>query len=370
MLAALALVDGLQSEERDVLLRISAGLGLERGVAGAIVDEIAAGGRVTNLQPPEDPRERARLFNDLVRLVQADGQVSSRERGVLERLARPFGVSADELTAILSGAVVVPPPVAGAVPVAAAVPPPVPTPAAAPSTAMRLQKPKRKSGRPKRQSKPGAADCPSCGAAIEFKNTRSVAVVCEYCDTTVARTDASSALEDVGKVSHLVADASPIQVGAAGTCFGQGFSVLGRLQLEHSTGVWNEWFLQWADGGTGWLGEALGQYFVTFPTGGDPKKKMKVPKAEDIEVGRHLQIEGKRYRVTDMRVARATGTEGETPFAIGEGYELPYADLRRGDAGFATIDYSEEPPLVFVGRCVGWRDLSMRGYRRFDGWRT
>jgi hypothetical protein len=197
-----------------------------------------------------------------------------------------------------------------------------------------------------------------------------VAVVCEYCDTTVARTDASSALEDVGKVSHLVADASPLQIGAAGTCFGQGFSVIGRLQIEHATGLWNEWFLQWADGGTGWLGEALGQYFMTFPTGGDSKRSFEVPKAEDIEVGRNVQIDGKRYRVTDMRVARATGTEGETPFAIGEGYELPYADLRRSDAGFATIDYSEEPPLVFVGRCVRWKDLAMRGYRRFDGWRS
>lgn len=370
MLAALALVDGLQDEEREVLLRTSAGLGLERGAAGEIVDEIAGGGRITNLEPPSDPRERARLFNDLVRLVQADGQVSSREKAVLERLAGSFGVPADEVAAILSGAVVVPAAVAAATPppVPAAGPPPVPVRTDSRPSGLRLQQPK--SGRPKTQHKTGAADCPSCGAAIEFKNTRSVAVVCEYCDTTVARTDASSALEDVGKVSHLVADASPIQIGAAGTCFGQGFSVIGRLQIEHATGLWNEWFLQWSDGGTGWLGEALGQYFVTFPTGGDPKKAIKVPKAEDLEVGRNVQLDGKRYRVTDMRVARATGTEGETPFAIGEGYELPYADLRRSDAGFATIDYSEEPPLVFLGRCVRWRDLGMRGYRRFDGWRS
>ena len=58
MLAALALVDGLHDEEREVLLRTSAGLGLERGAAGAIVDEIASGGRVTNLEPPTDPAEK------------------------------------------------------------------------------------------------------------------------------------------------------------------------------------------------------------------------------------------------------------------------------------------------------------------------
>ena len=72
--------------------------------------------------------------------------------------------------------------------------------------------------------------------------------------------------------------------------------------------------------------------------------------------------------MTDVRVARATGTEGETPFAIGEGYELPYADLRRSDDGFATIDYSEEKPLLFLGRCVSWAELNLERYRRFDGW--
>ena len=90
---------------------------------------------------------------------------------------------------------------------------------------------------------------------------------------------------------------------------------------------------------------------------------------DDLEVHQKVTLGGKRYTVTEVRMARATDTEGETPFVVQEGYELPYADLRRADSGFATIDYSEDPPLVFTGRCMSWRELKMRGYRRFDGWR-
>lgn len=344
----MALVDGLEDEERAVLLRSAQALGLERSAAGAILNDVAGGGRVS-VTPPSDPGERRRVFEELVELVLADGEVTPRERSVLGRFAVSYGVDAGEVDALLAGGV------------GTAAPPPLP----AKPAGVKLQAP----AKPKKQQATGSADCPSCGAAVEFRNRRSVAVVCEYCDTTVSRTDAGSALEDLGKVSHLVPDASPIQIGSAGTCFGQSFEVIGRLQIAHATGVWNEWFLEWGDRRTGWLGEALGQYFVTFPVDEDGKAP-EVPAWGDLEVGRSLKVGGKRYVITEARVARATGTEGETPFAIGDGYELPYADLRRPDAGFATIDYSEDPPLVFSGRCVGWRELNMRNYREFDGWRS
>ena len=66
----------------------------------------------------------------------------------------------------------------------------------------------------------GTASCPSCGAPIEFKNTFSVAAVCEYCDTTVTRQDGGEALKNLGKISNVVEDASPIMLGARGEAFG------------------------------------------------------------------------------------------------------------------------------------------------------
>lgn len=214
----------------------------------------------------------------------------------------------------------------------------------------------------------GTASCPSCGAPIEFKNNRSVAAVCEYCDTTVTREDGGAALKDLGKVSHVVEDASPIQLGCRGEVFGAPFTVLGRLQIQHKTGYWNEWYIEWSTGKTGWLGEAQGQYYVTEPEG-EQESVQNLPSYNQLQVGQRIFIGKKRFQVTEARMARATGTQGETPFVVREGYELPYADLRRSDNGFATIDYSEEPPLVFVGKCVSWSELNIKDYRRFDGWR-
>ena len=36
--------------------------------------------------------------------------------------------------------------------------------------------------------------------------------------------------------------------------------------------------------------------------------------------------------------------------------------------GFATIDYSETPPLVFIGEYMEFDDLHFSNLRQFDGW--
>lgn len=382
LLTAVALVDRrLEPEEQQVLLRAAKSMGLPRSDAEGIVRDMLQGGRLTNLVPPADPRERAALFQELVRVVLADGVVSPQERMCLGRLAPSFGVGEAALATMLDppplpdlGAQQAPPPLPQA-------PPPLPPAVGAaamagaavgaaqgpPRTSVSLSPP-RATGRKPPSPKTGEASCPSCGAPVEFKNARSVAAVCAYCDTTVARSDRSDALQNLGKISHVVEDASPIQIGSSGTCFGIEFVVIGRLQIEHDLGFWNEWYLQWADRRTGWLGEALGQYMITFPTDDEGKVKDELPPWDKLSPGVRVVLAKKAYTVTDKRIARATGTQGETPFAVGEGYELPYVDLRRSDSGFATIDYSEDAPTAFVGRCVPWKDLNLRNYRRFHGW--
>ena len=396
LLAGVAFADGrLDDAERAVLKGAARRLGLQEQAAQSLLAEIQAGGKVKNLTPPADPQQRAALFDELLRVVAADEVVSPDEERCLKRLAPLFGVTADQLPALLArktrpagaasapqlvppppppGYLVPPPPgiqlapplaVASMIGAGAAMAAATTHALAAPSAPPRT----KVTGKLKPPPRPGEATCPSCGAGVAFRNSRSVARVCEYCDTTVVRQDGEKALRDLGSISHVVPDASPIQLGSSGTVFGVAFEVLGRLQVQHERGYWNEWYLEWADRRTGWLGEALGQYLVTFPDSADglpPDEKL--PPFEQVKAGQKLFIHKKRWTVTDVRVARATGTEGETPFAIGEGYELPYADLRRSDDGFATIDYSEEKPLLFLGRCVSWAELNLERYRRFDGW--
>ena len=56
--------------------------------------------------------------------------------------------------------------------------------------------------------------CPGCGAPVEFKSHASVMAVCEFCRTTVVKE--AEAVRDLGKMSAVLEDYSPIRIGTAG----------------------------------------------------------------------------------------------------------------------------------------------------------
>jgi hypothetical protein len=60
--------------------------------------------------------------------------------------------------------------------------------------------------------------------------------------------------------------------------------------------------------------------------------------------------------------------EGELPFEYRDKSDLFFVDLRTTASDFATIDYSENPPLLFLGRAVGFDDLHLKNLREFEGW--
>jgi len=60
---------------------------------------------------------------------------------------------------------------------------------------------------------------------------------------------------------------------------------------------------------------------------------------------------------------------GEQPFRIGAGWPTATADLRTPTACFATLDYSDDAPRLYVGEVVELAALRLRGLREFDGWR-
>jgi hypothetical protein len=106
------------------------------------------------------------------------------------------------------------------------------------------------------------ANCPSCGAAITFQSAVSILTICAYCKSTLIRHDLN--LENVGKMAELLPDPSPIQLGTEGVYRKTRFTVVGRIQLRYSQGIWNEWYLLFENQRGGWLGETLGNYAVTF----------------------------------------------------------------------------------------------------------
>ena len=204
--------------------------------------------------------------------------------------------------------------------------------------------------------------CPSCGAPVQFQSAASILAVCEYCKSTLVRHDLN--LEDIGKMAQLQTDGSPLQLRAEGKYRGVHFAIVGRIQLRFEQGLWNEWHLLFDDMRSGWLGEAQGTYAVSFVRAIGEH----VPGFASLQAGQGYKLDGRWFEVRDIQNALCIGGEGELPFRVGAGYEAPVADLQGDGSSFATLDYSEDPPLVFLGEYVEFDALHLSGLREIDGW--
>ncbi len=169
--------------------------------------------------------------------------------------------------------------------------------------------------------------------------------VCGYCRASLVRE--ADAVRDIGKMAEAMEDYSPIQITTSGVWTNRPFGVVGRLQLRYDDGGWNEWYLVFEDGSTGWLGDASGQYTISLDQGTLP-----APAFGDLRPGQAFGHAGASFFVADIRTARCTGGDGELPFAVGEGWEARVVDLRAGDR-FLTLDYSDaDPPRAYLGQAV------------------
>jgi hypothetical protein len=202
-------------------------------------------------------------------------------------------------------------------------------------------------------------NCPSCGAPIVFKLGSSVVVVCEFCNSAVARTDRD--VRDLGKVADLVDSRSPLEVGREGRYDGKPFVLTGRAQFAHPAGgVWDEWYATFGDGRTGWLAEAQGKFYMTFPVAADAAA---IPRMSALRPGATVRLPGdpRPFVVAEVGSGRTASAEGEIPYQLDPGQDFFFADLSGAGGAFATVDYGDEPPSVFVGREVTLGDLRISG---------
>ncbi|MBE2258072.1 MAG: DUF4178 domain-containing protein [Rhodobacteraceae bacterium] len=196
------------------------------------------------------------------------------------------------------------------------------------------------------------ANCPSCGAPVVFRSATSLYVVCEFCRSTLLR--AGEDLRNLGRMADLLEDSSLLQIGSEGSFRERHFVVIGRIQLQYRSGLWNEWHIVFDDGRGAWLAEAAGELIVSAQVQvSDP-----LPAFEALAPAMEVALDGRRFTVTDLQTARCIAGQGELPFRVAAGYDVNTADLRSSDR-FLTIDYSEAPPLVFVGQSVTFAELQL-----------
>jgi hypothetical protein len=209
------------------------------------------------------------------------------------------------------------------------------------------------------------ANCPNCGATIRFRWSGAVQTTCPYCHAILVRRDVD--LEKVGVESTLPESSSPIQLGTEGRYGKLAFTVVGRIVYEHDRGRWSEWYLRTVDGESAWLSDAQGDYAVTTRA-----RQTELPAAEHLEVGQSYAIDGTLFTVSSLTHAKYAGVEGELPFEYWDrGVEL-FVDLDTDGtiepARIATLDYSDDVPVAYVGSYVTLDELALRNMRTIEGW--
>jgi hypothetical protein len=206
------------------------------------------------------------------------------------------------------------------------------------------------------------ANCPACGAPVEFKSGVSIVVICNYCRSAVARTDRD--LKDLGKVAELVETGSPLDIGIRGTWRDVPFELTGRAQLGHEMGgQWDEWYATFSNQWLGWLAEAQGRFYLTFQY--QVPDNVTLPTFDQLQLGQ--TISGLPWptplMVAETGRATALGAKGEIPYLLTPGETYDYADLSGPNGAFGTLDYNQTPPLVFLGQQVTLAELGITSTR-------
>ena len=202
-------------------------------------------------------------------------------------------------------------------------------------------------------------DCPSCGAPMRSMSASAVTLVCSYCHSLLIRE--GETLRDSGEDSALLEDFSPLQIGTSGVFNKQPFTLVGRLQARYDAGVWNEWYLLFADGSDGWLAEAGDQYVLTRPVAAAETP----PAFASLRAGSsRFTFHGKAFIAADVRdiTLERAAAEGELPFRFSGTRQNRVADFRYGGE-FLTVDYADEPPEIFAGQGVALADLKLQNTR-------
>jgi hypothetical protein len=206
-----------------------------------------------------------------------------------------------------------------------------------------------------------SASCPNCGAPIVFRWSGSVQTVCEHCRSVVVRTDVD--LQKVGVVADLPLDGSPIQLGTEGHYGDKHFVVAGRIVYQYEQGTWNEWRIVLDGGADGWLSDAQNEFAVSFRV-----DVPHLPPADKATLGRSFNWNVGDFTIVSRTLAHYAGVEGELPFQYWDKTDVMFVDLRSGRLDFATLDYSDAEPALYVGKATDFDGLRLKNVRTFEGW--
>jgi hypothetical protein len=205
------------------------------------------------------------------------------------------------------------------------------------------------------------ADCPGCGAPVNFTSLASTHAVCGFCQSTVVRE--GDALKRIGKMAEVFDDYSALQLMAQGKYKGVNFTIVGRLQYKYAEGSWNEWLAALDDGSTATLSEDNGSFVWTRAQVDKAGSTRQMPKPEQWRVGATTAISGKPFSVASVQEVSLIAAQGELPKLPPLGHKFFMVELRSAEAEVLSIDYSTQPASLSLGRAVNLEELQLTNLR-------
>lgn len=82
-----------------------------------------------------------------------------------------------------------------------------------------------------------------------------------------------------------------------------------------------------------------------------------LPMFTSLYLGQNLTLDSKHYSVSNIENARCNATEGEIPFAANPGQVANLVDLTGENGSFASLDYSNELPKLYVGKTLNLNEI-------------
>ncbi len=196
--------------------------------------------------------------------------------------------------------------------------------------------------------------CPSCGAPVEFTAGSAQVVVCGYCQTVVAKKGAN--LEAHGRISAIVDTDSPLRLGLEGRYAKTGYRLVGHVQKDHGAGPWDEWYVEFDDGRTGWLSEAEGAFYIMFDAGVEEGVELHA-----LHPGERLHLRNRAYVVEERGHGKVVAAAGQLPSDVDPTQDSYYVDATGSKGMFVSLDFGtrSKDPEVFMGQKLKLEQLGI-----------
>lgn len=194
--------------------------------------------------------------------------------------------------------------------------------------------------------------CPGCGGPSTIHSPFAKMAVCANCSNTLWLTQ--DGVKAGPKMTAPTPALSGLFIGAEGQLRQKPFTVVGRVRYKHGRGFWDEWFLTRPDDTKVWLSEDEGELSVEK----EYSFKGELLDFKQVRPGQRMTLSGHPFLVDETGVAVCESGEGELPFQIEPGEEVPYLEGTI-DKRMATLEYDEDGPKLFLGEYLAMGALKV-----------